>query len=165
MLGGMDDEIALRPAVAADAGPLLVVQRSAYLSEAQAYGEPFLPPLVETLDEVVAAVVAGGVLVAALAERVVGSVRWRVADGVCHIGKLSVAGDLQGRRVGSRLLAAAEEAAADEAGGVDSYALFTGADSSYNIRLYERHGYASTHTQRISDRVSLVHMAKVRAAR
>jgi ribosomal protein S18 acetylase RimI-like enzyme len=135
----MDDaspEIVIEPAQAEDSGPLLVVQRSAYLSEAQAYGELFIPPLVETLDEVRAAVAAGGVLVAKLDGRVVGSVRWQVRDGVCHVGKLSVATDLQGRGIGSALLTAVEQSTPD----VDAYTLFTGAASPYNIRLYRRHG-------------------------
>jgi GNAT superfamily N-acetyltransferase len=153
---GRMEEITLEVAQPEDAGPLLVVQRSAYLSEAQAYGELFIPPLVETLDEVRAAVAGGGVLVAKSGCRVVGSVRWQVRDRVCHVGKLSVAGDLQGHGIGSRLLSAVE----DHAGVVDAYTLFTGADSSYNIRLYRRHGYAETHTERMSDKVTLVHMTK-----
>lgn len=149
-------ELVLEAALAEDAGPLLVVQRSAYLSEAQAYGEPFMPPLVETLDEVRAAIAAGGVLVARLGPRLVGSVRWQVRDGVCHVGKLSVATDLQGRGIGSALLTTVEESTPD----VDAYTLFTGAASPYNIRLYRRHGYEETHTERFSDKVTLVHMTK-----
>ena len=161
----MSDEIIIDTATAADAGELLVVQRSAYVSEAQRYGDPFIPPLVETLDEVVAAIAAGSVLVARLGRRVVGSVRWRLEDGVCHVGRLSVAGDLQGRRIGSRLLVAVEDAVSAEP--VTGFALFTGADSPDNIRLYERHGYGSTHVQRLNDKVSFVHMTKpsVRPAR
>jgi GNAT superfamily N-acetyltransferase len=149
-------EIVIEPAQPADAGPLLVVQRSSYLSEAQAYGELFIPPLVETLDEVRAAIEAGGVLIARLGPRVVGSVRWQVRDGVCHVGKLSVAGDLQGRGIGSALLNAVEEQVPD----VDAYTLFTGADSPYNIRLYRRHGYVETHTEPLNERVTFVYMTK-----
>jgi ribosomal protein S18 acetylase RimI-like enzyme len=150
------DEIVIEAATDADAGALLVVQRSAYVSEAQRYGDPFIPPLIETLDEVCAAIAAGGVLVARLGARLVGSVRWRLEDGVCHVGRLSVAGDLQGRQIGSRLLSEVER----RAGEARSYTLFTGADSPANIRLYERHGYRSTHVQRLNDKVSFVHMTK-----
>jgi ribosomal protein S18 acetylase RimI-like enzyme len=152
----MIDEIVIEPATDADAGELLVVQRSAYVSEAQRYGDPYIPPLVESLDEVRAAIAAGGVLVARLGVRLVGSVRWRLDDGVCHVGRLCVAVDQQGRQIGSRLLGAVETSAGD----VTSYALFTGADSPANIRLYERHGYRSTHVERLNDKVSFVHMTK-----
>jgi len=158
----MSLDLIIGPALPADAGPLLVVQRSAYVSEAQWYDETRIPPLVETLDEVVAAVAAGGVLVARVDDeqrRLVGSVRWAMVDGVCHIGRLSVATDLQGQGLGSRLLTAAEDAS-----GAERFTLFTGADSSHNIRLYERHGYAASHTERLNERVTFVHMTKVRPA-
>jgi ribosomal protein S18 acetylase RimI-like enzyme len=154
------ERVSVEPARADDAGPLLVVQRSAYLSEAQAYGELFIPPLVETLEQVRAAIAEGGVLVARVGPRVVGSVRWRMHDGVCHVGKLSVAGDLQGRGIGSRLLEAVEQHSAQEHGAVSAYTLFTGADSPYNIRLYRRHGYRETHTEPLNERVTFVHMTK-----
>ena len=154
----MSLEVVIEPALLADAGPLLVVQRSAYVSEAQWYDAPHIPPLVETLDEVVAAITAGGVLVARSGHRLVGSVRWDAVDGVCHIGRLSVATDLQGRGLGSQLLTAAEVAADAE-----EYTLFTGADSPHNIRLYERHGYRATHTEQ-QERWAFVHMSKVRPA-
>jgi hypothetical protein len=35
-----------------DAGEILTVQRAAYLTEAQRYRNPYLPPLTETLDQV-----------------------------------------------------------------------------------------------------------------
>lgn len=151
----MSDQVIIEPATQADAGPLLVVQRSAYVIEAQRYGTPYLPPLLETLDEVLASIRAGGVLVARLAGRVVGSVRWRLTDDVCAVSRLSVATDLQGRGVGGRLLNAVEEAA-----GAGPYTLFTGAESADNIRLYERHGYRPTHTRQESERVAVVHMTK-----
>ena len=152
----MPEQVVIAPAVVADAGPLLVVQRSAYVAEAQRYGDMFVPPLVETLDEVVADIKAGGVLVATLGDRLAGSIRWHITDQLCHVGRLSVADDLQGRGVGSRLLDAVHDAAA----GATSYTLFTGTDSLDNIRLYERFGYRSTYTERFSDRVSFVHMTK-----
>ena len=51
------------PAAPADAGEVLTLQRAAFAVEAQRYRDPFLPPLVEPLESVLAAVVAGDVLV------------------------------------------------------------------------------------------------------
>ena len=155
--GAVSDVIDIEAARPDDAAALLVVQRSAYVAEAQRYGDPFIPPLVETLDEVAADIAAGGVIVARVGARLVGSVRWHLDDGVCHVARLSVVGDLQGRRIGSRLLSAVEEAAGADA---VSYTLFTGADSPDNIRLYERHGYRGTRVERLNDRVSFLHMSK-----
>ncbi|WP_406058737.1 GNAT family N-acetyltransferase [Micromonospora sp. NBC_00860] len=135
----MSAEANIVPAGILDAGEILTVQRVAYLSEAQHYTDPFLPPLTETVDEV-AAVLAGPsiVLVARLGHRLVGSVRAHLDGDTAHVGRLSVAPDQQGRGVGAQLLTAIERACA---GRVARFTLFTGADSAHNLRLYERHGY------------------------
>ncbi|WP_448614769.1 hypothetical protein [Modestobacter sp. URMC 112] len=41
----------ITPAVPADAGELLTLQRAAFVTEAQVYDDPRLPALVETPDE------------------------------------------------------------------------------------------------------------------
>ncbi|MEH0819682.1 MULTISPECIES: GNAT family N-acetyltransferase [unclassified Micromonospora] len=132
-------EVTVGPAGVTDAGEILTVQRAAYVDEAQRYGDPFLPPLTETLDEV-RAVLAGPtiVLVARAGHRLVGSVRARVAGDTAHVGRLSVAPDQQGGGIGSRLLGAVESACAGRAVRLE---LFTGAQSTGNLRFYRRHGY------------------------
>jgi GNAT superfamily N-acetyltransferase len=132
--------IVIEPARPADAGEILTVQRAAYVTEAQRYGDPRLPPLTETLAEVEAAVATATVLVARDGGRLVGVVRGRLdGDGTCHVGRLAVAPDRQGGGVGGRLLDAIEAAHAGRAG---RFELFTGAASDENVRLYERRGYA-----------------------
>jgi tRNA (guanine37-N1)-methyltransferase len=59
-------------------------------------------------------------------------------EGVWHVGRLMVAPDLQGGGLGRRLLEAVEAAAPAEA---TSYALFTGAGSKRNQRIYTKAGY------------------------
>ena len=54
------------------------------------------------------------------------------------IGRLMVAPDLQGRGLGRRLLDRIEAAAPP---GVTTYALFTGAGSVRNQRMYKKAGY------------------------
>ncbi|WCN83023.1 GNAT family N-acetyltransferase [Micromonospora sp. LH3U1] len=135
----MSVEVSIVPAGVADAGEILTVQRAAYLTEAQHYTDPFLPPLTETLDEV-RAVLTGSttVLAARLGHRLVGSVRATLDGDTAHVGRLSVAPDHQGRGLGGRLLTAIEAACTDR---VTLFTLFTGADSARNLRLYQRHGY------------------------
>ncbi|MGC4854782.1 GNAT family N-acetyltransferase [Micromonospora sp. DT4] len=135
----MSVEATIAPAGVADAGEILTVQRAAYLTEAQHYADPFLPPLTETLDEVRAALSGPmTVLAARLGHRLVGSVRARMDGDTAHIGRLSVAPDQQGQGIGVRLLAAIEAACPAE---VALFTLFTGADSARNIELYQRYGY------------------------
>ncbi|MBM0234151.1 GNAT family N-acetyltransferase [Micromonospora sp. STR1_7] len=135
----MSIEASIVPAGVTDAGEILTVQRAAYLTEAQHYRDPFLPPLTETLDEVVAALAGPTVVLAArLGHRLIGSVRAHLDGDTAHVGRLSVAPDQQGRGVGARLLTAVEAACT---GRVARFTLFTGADSAPTVRLYQRHGY------------------------
>jgi GNAT superfamily N-acetyltransferase len=147
-------------AVAADAGEIWTVQRAAFVGVAQLYGDVRLPPLTETLAELTAAVEEGRVLVARFdggPARIVGAVRTRVSDGVCHIGRLVVAPDLHGHGIGSALLRAAEER---HAPGVREYALFTGVGSGGSVALYVRHGYAVERVEPDPGHPDLVHLRK-----
>lgn len=141
------------------AGEVLTLQRAAYVPEAQRYRDPDLPPLVETLDELTAALASPSVVALGVREdhRLVGAVRVRIADDVAHLGRLVVAPDRQGQGIGSALLTACESALPAE---VREIRLFTGDRSAATIRLYERFGYLrqgetpeGTH--------SLVHLTKV----
>jgi GNAT superfamily N-acetyltransferase len=139
-----------------DAGEILTVQRAAYVSEAQLYGDPFLPPLVESVDQVRRAVETATVLVARDTGRIVGAVRGRLSGTTCMVGRLVVAPDAQGRGVGGMLLAALH----DEIVSALAFDLFTGHLSEGNLRLYRRHGYRETRRERMSDHLTLVHMRR-----
>ncbi|SBT36941.1 GNAT family N-acetyltransferase [Micromonospora auratinigra] len=154
----MTDQVTIAPAGVADAGEILTVQRAAYLVEAQRYADPFLPPLTETLDEVRAALAGPTIVLAARrGPRLIGSVRVRIDGDTAHVGRLSVAPDQQGRGVGGLLLAAAEAACA---GRVARLALFTGAASAENVRLYQRHGYVLLGHRPLNTGPGLVDLAK-----
>lgn len=143
----------------AHAGELLTLQRAAYVTEAQRYGDPMLVPLVQTLDEVDAELRSRDVIaLGALAgTRIVGAVRLRLDGQLAHLGRLVVAPDQQGHGIGTALLDASELVLPAQ---VTAIELFTGSQSLATIRLYERHGYrryaeepAGTHT--------LVHLRKI----
>ena len=152
-------DVVIGPAGVEHAGEVLTVQRAAYLSEAQRYGDPFLPPLTQPLREIVEDVRTGRRLVALLGSRVIGSVRAEEREGVLHIGRLAVAPDLQGHGIGGRLLVAAEAAAPPH---VTAYELFTGADSGDNLRLYERLGYRRVRYEPLPQGPGLVYLHKRR---
>jgi ribosomal protein S18 acetylase RimI-like enzyme len=121
------------------AGEALTVQRAAYVTEAQHYDAPRIPPLTETVDEL-RADLASGVLAfgAWLGPRLAGCVRGRVAGDRMEVARFAVAPDLQGRGIGSALLSAVETAAPPR---VRTLWLVTGATSAANLRLYGRAGY------------------------
>lgn len=140
----------------ADADEILALQKLAYESEARAYGDWSLPPLTQTIDELREEFGSSLVLKATVEGRLVGSVRGRMVDGVCEVARLMVRPELQGGGIGSALLQAIEEGFPD----ATKYELFTGSKSEATIRLYERHGYAITRSERQSEAVMLVFMEK-----
>lgn len=142
---------------AADAGEILVLQRAAYVTEAQIYGEPYLPALVQTLDDLQRELQTTLALKAVLGHRIVGAIRGRLEGATCHVGRLIVAPDLQNRGIGSALLTAFE---ADVAGRVEEFELFTGTLSLANIRLYERFGYRELRREKMSSSIELLFMGK-----
>jgi GNAT superfamily N-acetyltransferase len=138
------------------AGEVLTVQRAAYVSEAQAYDNPHLSALTETLADVAAAIEAGQVLVALAGQRVVGAVRG-VRDGaVCQVTRLVVAPDQQGRGLGGALVRAVEAANPTAA----RFALHTGERSAANLALYAKLGYAEVRREQVADTLALVHLEK-----
>jgi ribosomal protein S18 acetylase RimI-like enzyme len=181
-----------------DAGELLTLQRAAYVTEAQLYADPCLPPLTETLAELRAALgdgttalaariptapiptapiptapiptapiptaqtqtaqtrVAEGLAARSPGGRLVGSVRARVDGDTCHIGRLVVVPDLQGRGIGRRLMAEVERR---HAARVARFALFTGERSAANLRLYHRLGYRE-YARTPAGAYALIHLAK-----
>lgn len=147
----------IAPAEPRDAGELLTLQRAAYVTEAQLHDDPCLPPLTETLDELRAAMAAGTMLKAVLGARIVGAVRGRSEGETLYVGRTAVVPDLQGRGIGTRLLAAIEATAGPQ---VERFELFTGDRSAANLRLYERLGYRELRREQAGPRVTLVFMEK-----
>ncbi|MFI9590947.1 GNAT family N-acetyltransferase [Nonomuraea sp. NPDC052265] len=143
-------------AVAADAGEILTLQRAAYVSEAQLYGDPYIPPLVESLEQVRKAVEAAVVLKAVDAGRIVGAVRGQLSGTTCLIGRLVVAPDRQGQGLGTALLEALHEQVPE----AEAFDLFTGHLSDGNLRLYRRLGYRETSRERMDDHLTLIHLRR-----
>jgi ribosomal protein S18 acetylase RimI-like enzyme len=150
-------DVRIERAGTADAGEILTLQRAAYVTEAQLHGDPFLPPLVESVEQIRKTIGDSLVLKATLGTRLAGTVRGRINDRTCLIARLAVAPDLQGRGIGQALMRALE---GELAGQVDACVLFTGHLSAANLRLYRRLGYGETHRERVADHLMLVHMRK-----
>ncbi len=150
------------PAVPADAPAILALQRLAYQAEALRYNDWSLPPLTQPLEALLAEFKRLVVLKAIPADEagpgapIVGSVRAGVSHGVCQIGRLIVHPEHQRQGLGTALLAAIEARFPK----AEKYALFTGARSEGNIKLYERHGYRVERRQEISPDLTLVFLDK-----
>ena len=145
-------------ATAGDAADILALQRLAYQSEARLYDDWSLPPLVQTLDALRAEIADTVVLKAVEGGRLAGSVRARLVDDVCHIGRLIVRPELHGRGLGTALMRRIER----EFPRTRKFELFTGSLSAGNIRLYERLGYTRARERVSSPAVTLVYLEKQR---
>jgi tRNA (guanine37-N1)-methyltransferase len=131
----------LATATPADAPELLTLSRACWVTEGRVNGSFDIPPLVETLDEVVAGLSAWRTWTVRADGRLVGSVRGRrdpQDPATWQVGRLMVAPDLQGRGLGRALLAHAETAAPAD---VATYWINTGRGSERNLRTYRRAGY------------------------
>ena len=137
-------EVTITPLTDADAGEVLTLQRAAFVSEAQIYGSTDMPPLTQTLEQVVAELREGSALGARRGHRLVGAIRFRIDGELLLVGRIAVAPDQQGEGIGRLLLEAAEERSAAAVS-----ELFTGSLSTANIELYERCGY--TVSERVPD--------------
>ena len=128
----------LAPAVPADAGEILTLQRACWLQEQQANPGVEIPALHESLDDVRRWLTEWTVLTLRRDGRLVGVARARSEEDVWDVGRLMVAPDLQGQGLGRLLLEAVEAAAPP---GARSCVLLTGAGSADNLRFYKRAGY------------------------
>ncbi|MFG1701957.1 GNAT family N-acetyltransferase [Nonomuraea sp. M3C6] len=148
--------MAIERAVAADAGEILTLQRAAYVTEAQLYGDPYIPALIESLEQLRKVVETAVVFKALDGGRIVGAVRGRISGTTCLVGRLVVAPDRQGQGLGTALLEALHEAVPE----ATAFDLFTGHLSEGNLRLYRRLGYRETHRERMDDHLTLVHLRR-----
>ena len=89
------------------------------------------------------AIRSGQCWVAEIDDRIVGMLVLVPADGYLHLDTIAVAPEAQGRGVGSRLLAFADERAS--AGEFAEVRLYTNAAMTENLAYYARHGYRETH--------------------
>jgi ribosomal protein S18 acetylase RimI-like enzyme len=124
-----------------DAPELLVLQRCCWVDEAIANGTLDIPALRETLEDVSAWLDEWTTWCVRAAGRLVGAVRARQEGSSWEIGRLMVAPDFAGRGLGGWLLRLAETHAPAD---VEFITLYTGAQSTRNIAMYERAGFRRT---------------------
>ena len=141
-----------------DAGEVLTLQRAAFVQEALIYGTPSLPPLTQTLDELVHELRDNLGCVAHDGPRLVGAIRARLDGPLLLVGRIAIAPDQQGGGIGSHLLAAVEDRG--RAAGATEAELFTGSLSIANLRLYERLGYIETQRVAGDDGIEQVFLRK-----
>ena len=139
-----------------DLAEILKLQYMAYQSEADLFGTRDIPPLKQTLEEVIEEY-NQGIILKLIDENnvIIGSVRAKEKDGTVYIGKLMVHPDHRCKGYGSRLLNEIEAYFPER-----RYELFTSTKSVDNIRLYEKMGYKEFKQESISNELVFVYLEK-----
>lgn len=139
-----------------DLQEILQLQYLAYQSEADLFGSRDIPPLKQTLDEVVEEYNSGVILkIVDDTNTIIGSVRAKEIDGTVYIGKLMVHPDHQHKGYGTMLLSEIEKCFPNK-----RYELFTSTRSLDNIRLYQKLGYTIFARKAVNDELEFVYMEK-----
>lgn len=138
-----------------DLQEILGLQYLAYQSEAALFGSREIPPLKQTLDEVLAEYRSGIILKMVQDGRIIGSVRAREQNGTAYIGKLMVHPTHQRRGYGAALLAEIEGCFPQK-----RYELFTSTRSADNLRLYQKAGYTEFARKPVDDELEFVYLEK-----
>jgi len=120
-----------------DADLLLELQRVAYESEAKLHNDFNIPPLTQSLDELKADFENKTILKVVNEGELLASGQARFESGTCHIGRMAVWPDLQGKGIGSKLLSALESIFPN----ATQAELFTGQNSVANLAMYKHRGY------------------------
>lgn len=139
-----------------DLQEILNLQYLAYQSEAELFGSKDIPPLKQSLDEVIEEFNTGIIL--KLTDEngtIIGSVRATEKNGTVYIGKLMVHPDHRCKGYGTKLLSEIESCYPDK-----RYELFTSTRSVDNIRLYEKVGYKIFDRKSVDNELAFVYMEK-----
>ena len=139
-----------------DLQEILNLQYLAYQSEAALFDNKDIPPLKQTLDEVIEEYHKGIILKMVDTDNlIIGSIRAWEMKGIVYVGKLMVHPDYRHRGYGTKLLSEIEKYCPQK-----RYELFTSSRSIDNIRLYQRMGYQEFDRRRVDDQLEFVYMEK-----
>ncbi|MBR2532797.1 MAG: GNAT family N-acetyltransferase [Lachnospiraceae bacterium] len=139
-----------------DLEKILKLQYLAYQSEAALFGTQDIPPLKQTLDEVIEEY-EHGIILKMIGDdgTIIGSVRAKENGESIYIGKLMVHPDFRHRGCGTRLLSEIERCFPGK-----RYELFTSTRSADNIRLYRKNGYEIFARKPVNDELIFVYLEK-----
>ena len=166
-----------------DAPEILALQKIAYQSEAEIYGDDSLPALQQSLEDLEnefdrrpnreAGLLGARGADSALAEKdrivflkavvnskIIGSVRGYAVEDTAYFSRLVVHPYFRGRGIGRRLLTEIEQAFPD----VLQFEAFTGHKSKRNLFQLEKRGYKVFRTEAFSPTISWLYLRKDRKA-
>jgi len=152
--------VRIEHAVADDIPEILALQKVAYRSEAEVYGDPSLPALRQSLAELTHDFEHMLFLKGIVNGKIVASVRgYDDKQGTAHILRLMVHPYFQGRGYAQQMVTTIEKAFLP----CWRFEIFTGHRSERNIHLYGKLGYKRFKTEPFNQHVEWVYMEKQRS--
>jgi len=142
-----------------DVPELLALQKIAYRSDAEIYGDEGLPALEQTLPEIEAEFDRVIFLKAVINGKIVGSIRGYAEGATARINRCIVHPYFQRRGIGRRLLGDIEKLFPPE---VTRFETFIGHKSKRSFFIFEKHGYVAFKTEPFLPTVQRVYLQKVR---
>jgi predicted N-acetyltransferase YhbS len=153
-------DLIIRQARAEEAEDILLLTRGAFAGQGTL--DPPSGVFKETVDAVLEAMTAGAVVVAEHEGQLVGVARLRPIDEppALYCGRLAVRGDMQGRGIGSALMAETERRARSE--GYAAVAVGVRLSLPRNLRFFQSRGYriVAEHTHPGYDQPTFVRLLK-----
>lgn len=141
----------------ADLKTILVLQKQAFLSEADIYNDfDISPPLLQTLKELTKEFSESIILKAVLGDFIVGSVRGFQVDETVFIKRLIVNPNYQNQGIGTKLMKSIEDSFKNN----KRYELFTGHKSKRNLHLYQKIGYKEFKRIPIHENLTMIYLEK-----
>lgn len=151
----MVDNPVISKAYLEDLKEILQLQYLAYQSEAALFSNNDIPPLKQTIDEVVEEYHKGVILKLMSDNKIIGSIRAWETDGTVHVGKLMVHPDYRHCGYGTKLLNEIESYFPQK-----RFVLFTSTRSITNLKMYQRMGYKEFEGKSITAELEFVYMEK-----
>ncbi|HEX2960001.1 MAG TPA: GNAT family N-acetyltransferase [Chitinispirillaceae bacterium] len=152
-----EDGVKICDVIESDIEAIYFLQKRAFVQEAEKNGGNYsIVPIAQTLEQLRIETDEFTYIKAVARKQIVGSVRARLIDGTCHIGRVIVEPIFQRCGYGSLLIHEIEK----KFPGAAVYELFTAEKSPENIGFYSKNGYAIEERTIDSTGVAMVIMRK-----
>jgi len=142
-----------------DVAEILALQKVAYQSEAELYGDESLPALQQTMEEMQADFNRMIFLKAVVNGKIIGAVRGYAEENSAHISRVIVHPYFRGRGIAARMVTDIE----NNFPKVGRFEAFTGHKSKRNIRAFGKLGYRMYKTEPFTPAITWVYLEKHRA--
>jgi ech hydrogenase subunit C len=151
-------EVMINRANQKDIPEILALQKIAYRSETELYGDDSVPAMSQTLEQITADFDQKIFLKAIVNGKVIGSIRGSREGDVARIGRVIVHPYFQGKGIATRLIRQLEQEISD----VKTYEAVIGHQSTQNLHLYGKLGYRQVRTEQFTPTAQRVYLQKER---